>query len=95
MEDKTFADYMDRTKKDRLEGEIHLFCSDLEEHGYHPIDIAKALVQTALSRMVRQDAQVSENFYQEMRNSFDNVLKGYAIAQQKTRKRAPRRDNIH
>lgn len=85
MEKKTFAELMDRGSRDRLEGEIHLFCRELEEHGYHSIDIAKALVLTALARTRRENHTVSENFYGEMLGSFEEIVGAYDAVRGKRR----------
>lgn len=53
-EEKTFSKLMDRSKLDRLDGEMLALTADLEAQGYHPIDITNALQSTIMIRLKRE-----------------------------------------
>lgn len=90
MEEKTFSALMDRTRQDRLEGEILLFCSDLEEHGYNNFNIAYALVRAAMARIRREETVAREYFYVSLRETTEKVLGAYEHACDSARERLKR-----
>lgn len=53
-EEMTFSKLMDRSKLNRLEGEILALVADLEAQGYHQIDITNALQGAIMIRLKRE-----------------------------------------
>lgn len=95
MEKKSFSELMDRTEKDRLEGEIHLFCNELEEHGYHTIDVSRALFHAGMARIRRVDVTESHQFYIDMKEAIDGILEDWDTVKDRMRERLEREDEGH
>lgn len=72
----TFAKLTDRTRMDRLQGEILAFVSDFEERGYHNMDIARELVAAGFLRVRRENSSVRESFHQHVRDASIQYLAG-------------------
>lgn len=69
MDDKkTFSELMDRSKLDRLDGEILALAADLEAQGYHPIDITNALQSAILIRLKREGFINSNLYWKRMKS---------------------------
>lgn len=86
MADDLFRKNIDRSRLDRLEGEILAFVSDAESQGYSNMEIARALFQASLERAYReQNISVRESFVQFQRDQAIKSLAkykelGYAVA---------------
>jgi hypothetical protein len=64
MERPTFAEMTDRSRLDRLRGEILAFVSDFENNGYSNLEIARELVAASFNRASREEKRyIEESFY--------------------------------
>jgi len=68
-DDDLFKKCIDRSRLDRLEGDILAFVSDAEADGYTNIEIARALMRASLSRVDREkNSDLQKNFMQFQRD---------------------------
>lgn len=70
-EEMTFSKLMDRSKLDRLEGEILALVADFEAQGYHQIDIANALQHAIMIRLKRETFINRDLYWSRMKSHVD------------------------
>ncbi len=67
MTEQKFPRLTDRTRLDRLQGEILAFVSGFEGQGYDNLEIARELLGAAFERAGREPRQyITESFYQHV-----------------------------
>lgn len=64
MTERTFVQLTDRTRLDKLQGEILAYVSSFEEQGYGNMEIARELLAAAFKRAGREPRQyITKSFY--------------------------------
>jgi len=70
-DEMTFSKLMDRSKLDRLEGEILALVADLEGQGHHQIDITNALQHAIMIRLKRETFINRDLYWSRMKDHVD------------------------
>lgn len=74
LKDSTFARMTDRSRLDRLQGEILAFVSDFEQEGYSNMEIARQLIGAAFLRARRERVLILDGFHRHVRDASDAYL---------------------
>lgn len=73
-EQRSFSQIVDRSRLDRLDGEVLAFISDLHLDGYDNMEIARSLVAVAKIRAEREEWIVEENFYHWLQDTANRYI---------------------
>jgi hypothetical protein len=66
-EERTFADYLDRSKLDALEETFVNLAAKLESEGYHRLEIVNALQYTIETRLKREGWISTNHYWKKMK----------------------------
>lgn len=93
MKDQSFVQMTDRTRLDRLQGEILAFVSDFDQSGYSNMEIARELIAAAFKRSNREKLLIRDNFHQHVRDTCIRYLDGAAAITHEYADRTYRKGN--